>query len=55
MYTSNIGLVAVGMTVASAPTIDFNSWKMQENDLIHQKKRAHIEKLKTSKMVIRLA
>ena len=54
-YVSNRGNVAVGLTMASIPTIDFNSWVLQENSLNDHKKHALIEKLKTSKMVIRYA
>ena len=32
-YTSNQGNVTVDIMVASTPTIDFNSWLLQENSL----------------------
>ena len=51
-YTANRGNAGVGMTVASAPTIDINSWVMQRYSLIHPKKFDPIEKLMNSKMVI---
>ena len=51
-YTANRGNVALGMTVASATTINFNSWFMQGYCLIPPKKFAPIEKPKNSKMVI---